>query len=419
MARGWSKANVLLVIAGAMLVAWIVMLSVLASFPTGETTFTEVIRDDNVSDQYAVELSPWRYIFEPLSAITFTAGDNPIGVIVMVPVLYLAARLACLLVEKVALRVNGKLSRKVEIVMEHARNVVNFFWKYALLAIAIGAAIVGIGYMTNGFQFVNNYFMGVIIFISWVLVGALGFKIVYNLATLLHRKLSFRVKVRKRWKDLPRTSPKYWAHKVFDVLGREPRYLISVGLICLAATYTLESLHLPTHRIIATLGPDEYLFDLHVHTWYSDGSMSPEARVDWYIEQGIHGAAFTDHDNIRGWSRAIAYVEQNHLPFVVIKGEEYTRHDEYPIHLNIFGIDQAIAPESQWSPGFPDILYLNVSDMIETVHSLGGFVVVNHYSGWPGWPYNFDQLRGWGVDGFEVVNSGNLYPTSIRDYCVA
>ncbi len=419
MLKSLSKSNMLLAIAGAMLAAWIVLLAVLASIPTGEPTFTEVITGDDVSAEYAIEKSPWRYIFEPVSAIAFTAGGNLIGIIVLVPAIYLVARIVFLLVEKVVLRTNGKLNRKVEIVMAHARNVVNFFWKYALLGLAIGASVIGVGYTTNGFQFVNNYFMGAIFIIVYALAGALGFKVTYNLATLLHRKLTFRVKARKMWKDLPRTSPVYWCHKIFDVLGREPRYLLSIGLMCVVGVYALESIHVPTHKIVATLGPNEYLFDLHVHTWYSDGSMSPEARVDWYIEQGIDGAAFTDHDNIRGWSRAIAYVEQNHLPFVVIKGEEYTRHDEYPIHLNIFGIDQAIAPESQWSPGFPDTLYLNVSDMIATVHSLGGFVVVNHYSGAPGWPYYFDQLRGWGVDGFEVVNSGNLFPPSIRDYCVA
>jgi hypothetical protein len=103
----------------------------------------------------------------------------------------------------------------------------------------------------------------------------------------------------------------------------------------------------------------------------------------------------------------------------VIKGEEYTRHDDTPIHLNVYNLDFAIAPEDQASLGYPDTLYLNVSDMIATAKANGGYVVVNHYSGWPGWPYNFDQLRGWGVDGFEVVNSGTFFPASIRDYCVA
>ncbi|MEX2680445.1 MAG: PHP domain-containing protein [Candidatus Sigynarchaeota archaeon] len=419
MIKRFPKAHVLLVIAGAMVAAWIVMLAVLFAIPTGEATFTDVITGNDVSAEYSIEMSAWRYMLEPFSAFTFTAAANPIGVLVLVSTLYIVARVVFLLIEKVVLRVNGKLNRKVEIVMEHARHVVNFFWKYALMAVGIGALVVLIAYITTGFQPVNNYFMGGILIIAWTLVGALGLKVMYSLATLLVHKFTFRVKIRKAWKDLPRTSWRYWAHKIPDVLGREPRYFLSIGLMFLAITYALESVPLPTRRIVATLGPNEYLFDFHVHTWYSDGSLSPEARVDWYIQQGISGAAFTDHDNIRGWSRAMAYVEQNRLPFTVIKGEEYTRHDDTPIHLNIFGIDFAIAPEDQASLGYSDTLYLNVSDMIATVKANNGFVVVNHYTGWPGWPYTFDQLRDWGVDGFEVVNGGQVYPLSIRDYCIA
>ncbi len=411
-----SKHVVLLAIAGALVAAWIVALAVMASIPTAPTVFTDVISGNDVSGEYAVEFPPWRYIFEPISAVTFTAGANPIGSLVLVPTFYLVARLVFLLVEKVILRVNGKLSRKVEIVMEHARHVVNFFWKYTLLGLAIGASIVGIAYVSTGFQDVNNYFMGGILILAWTFAGALGFKVTYSLATLLNRNFKFRIKARKAWKDLPRTSPKYWGHKVFDVLGREPRYFLSIGLMCLVMIYALESVPLPTRHINTTLGPNEYLFDFHVHTYFSDGSLSPEARVDWYIQQGISGAAFTDHDNIRGWSRAKAYVEQYHLPFVVLKGEEYTRHDENPIHLNIYNLDFTIAPEDQASLGYPDTRYLNVSDMIATAKANGGYVVVNHYTGWP---YSFDQLRNWGVDGFEVINSGMALPSYVRDYCVA
>lgn len=402
-----------------MLVAWIAFLVAMAAIPTDPTRLTDVMTGADVSSQYAVERPFGRYLLEPLTALVYIGGAEPIGLIVLLPATYISARVVFLLVEKVALRTNGGPNRKVEIVLERARNVVNFFWKYALLGIAAGASIIGIGYLQRGFQFINDTFMGTILVIVWILVCIVSVKVAFNLATLFGSKLKFRVKPRKRWKDLPRTSARYWGHKVFDVLGREPRYMVSIALLAVVLIYFFESLPLPTHRIVASSAPDEYLFDFHTHTFYSDGSLSPEARVDWYIAQGFRGAAFTDHDTIKGWSRAKAYVQRNNLPFTVIKGQEYTRHDDIGIHLNIYNLDFAIAPETQASIGYPDTLYMNVSDMIATAKANGGYVSVNHYGGYPGWPYTFEQLRDWGVFGFEILYIDEYFQPSTRDFCIA
>jgi hypothetical protein len=45
-------------------------------------------------------------------------------------------------------------------------------------------------------------------------------------------------------------------------------------------------------------------------------------------------------------------------------------------------------------------------------------VVVNHYTGAPGYPYTYEQLRDWGVDGFEIVNGGRIRAASIRQFCL-
>jgi hypothetical protein len=142
----------------------------------------------------------------------------------------------------------------------------------------------------------------------------------------------------------------------------------------------------------------------------------------WYIEQGIDGAAFTDHDNIRGAIMARNYVESNNLDFVVWIGAEWT-DNENDIHMNYYGLEEEIvAPMSKTSLGTS--LVLNASDMITYVKNNGGYVIVNHYnydpnpSGGFGTPYSLEQLRDWGVDGFEIVNGDDVEAKEIREFCL-
>ena len=121
----------------------------------------------------------------------------------------------------------------------------------------------------------------------------------------------------------------------------------------------------PTYTIITDLEEDEFLFDFHVHTTMSDGWLSPEERVDWYIEQGIHGAAFSDHDNLRGAKIAQDYVKENDLDFVVFTAEEWTDH-ENDIHMNIFGLEEKVVPEESESD-FYDMKSMNAKETIKTL----------------------------------------------------
>jgi len=204
--------------------------------------------------------------------------------------------------------------------------------------------------------------------------------------------------------------------KALDLVGRETRYALAGIVLVMVGFFTLASAVLPNYTMRTTLGPNEYLFDLHVHTWYSDGSLSPQQRVDWYIQQGIRGAAFTDHEGMKGALEAKAYVEQNHLDFTVIIGQEYTDLVN-DIHLNIYGTLERFAPLDQANSMYPDIHFLNVSDCIIAAKAAGAFVTVNHYSGSPGTPYRYDDLFAWGVDGFEIVNGGEEHSSDIREYC--
>jgi len=50
--------------------------------------------------------------------------------------------------------------------------------------------------------------------------------------------------------------------------------------------------------------------DLHIHSIYSDGSLSPEEIVDTAIELGISAISITDHDNVLSYPLATAYSEK-------------------------------------------------------------------------------------------------------------
>ncbi len=45
--------------------------------------------------------------------------------------------------------------------------------------------------------------------------------------------------------------------------------------------------------------------DMHLHTWYSDGRMSPEEAVRYAKEKGLSKISITDHDGVFGIPEAL------------------------------------------------------------------------------------------------------------------
>ena len=62
--------------------------------------------------------------------------------------------------------------------------------------------------------------------------------------------------------------------------------------------------------------------DLHVHSHYSDGTLSPEEIVALAIEKGLSAIALTDHDSIRGVKDALAAQQKYNNQVKVIPGVE-------------------------------------------------------------------------------------------------
>lgn len=74
------------------------------------------------------------------------------------------------------------------------------------------------------------------------------------------------------------------------------------------------------------------MIDLHVHSIYSDGSMTPKELVDYAVQKGLRAMALTDHDTIDGIDEIMEYAKDK--PIEIIPGIEYsTEYHERDVHI--------------------------------------------------------------------------------------
>lgn len=82
------------------------------------------------------------------------------------------------------------------------------------------------------------------------------------------------------------------------------------------------------------------LFDLHCHSHFSDGELSPADLVARAAEFGVTHLALTDHDTTAGIASAQAAIASQQLPLKLIPGVEITcRWEAFEIHLVGLNVD--------------------------------------------------------------------------------
>lgn len=82
-------------------------------------------------------------------------------------------------------------------------------------------------------------------------------------------------------------------------------------------------------------------YDLHCHSNYSDGTLSPEALVLRAAERGVTHLAVTDHDTIAGLPSALHAIQHHQLDLKLIPGVEITtRWEDFEIHLVALQFDE-------------------------------------------------------------------------------
>ena len=104
--------------------------------------------------------------------------------------------------------------------------------------------------------------------------------------------------------------------------------------------------------------------DLHIHTTYSDGMLSPEAIVDTAIECGLDCIALTDHDNVLSHNVANDYIAKKGLKLEVIPGVEInTIYNGYEVHILGYFMDKN-------NQQFNDLISFQQKARIEQTHQI-------------------------------------------------
>jgi 3',5'-nucleoside bisphosphate phosphatase len=159
--------------------------------------------------------------------------------------------------------------------------------------------------------------------------------------------------------------------------------------------------------------------DFHMHTYFSDGHVTPQTRVIEAWREGLDAIAITDHstpipnhlDADYNTSHKMAQSTATSRGITLIHATEYTQRE--PVgHLNFLFIEDA----NNYAKPASELPY---DKAIEMAADEGGFVILNH----PGWPDKNSELDPFHIDlmerdkihAVEVVNGNELYPLAI-DY---
>jgi hypothetical protein len=412
--RIFLRNNKVFTIFSVIFLVWVVFLLVLSIIGQRTVIFYDALGQVNVSSEYSSSFPILRYLAEPFYAIAYVLEYEFTWMFLFL-LGYPILRVVYLYLKK---KKGMFSSYKYKYISYPIADILYFSFKILTLSIMIVAIYILIGYLVQGYFFISRYFMIPIQLAIHLSMLLIFIKTGYTILKLFHPKLTL---------NLSKKFSKKKSHKRAKVraLKRETVFYIGIGALLLSANIILISTPFTPHQIVPTISleDDEFLFDFHVHTTFSDGWLTVEERINWYIQQGISGAAFSDHDNIRGARWAQNYVEQRGLDFIVFMAEEWTDNAN-DIHMNYFGLAEEIVPLQSYTPGGPKAM--NASDTISYVKANGGYITVNHYNydlnpnGGYGVPYNLTQLRDWGVDGFEIVNGGSYTGKyfQIREFCL-
>ena len=104
--------------------------------------------------------------------------------------------------------------------------------------------------------------------------------------------------------------------------------------------------------------------DLHIHTTYSDGMLSPIEIVDTALSVGLDVIALTDHDNVLSHNIAQDYINQKGYNLEVIPGVEInTIYKGYEVHILGYFMDKN-------NKAFNELLVYQQKARIEQTHKI-------------------------------------------------
>lgn len=110
--------------------------------------------------------------------------------------------------------------------------------------------------------------------------------------------------------------------------------------------------------------------DLHVHTFYSDGYMSPEEVVNEAYNNGVRALAVTDHDTMRGVPEARRQCEK--LGIKLIEGIEVSAYlQDIKLHTLGYNVDAHSAAYARFSAELYEGSIVRARDILNKLNSNG------------------------------------------------
>jgi predicted metal-dependent phosphoesterase TrpH len=110
--------------------------------------------------------------------------------------------------------------------------------------------------------------------------------------------------------------------------------------------------------------------DLHLHTFFSDGTFSPEEVVAHGKRMGFGALALTDHDTIEGCERMAAACATEGIEFIV--GSELTAEfGEHELHILGYFLDPKHPRLLSELAKFQEVRQSRIRDMVERINKLG------------------------------------------------
>ncbi|MEI6138333.1 MAG: CehA/McbA family metallohydrolase [Mariniphaga sp.] len=159
--------------------------------------------------------------------------------------------------------------------------------------------------------------------------------------------------------------------------------------------------------------------DFHMHTYFSDGEVTPSMRIKEAWSEGLDAIAITEHNKIKddqsnadlNKSYFLAKRKADETGLLLIRAIEYTDKNEVG-HMNFLFIDDANQYARQ---------KIEPEAAVELAASKGAFVIYNH----PGWPDKNSDLSDFQkkfiaqkkIGAIEVFNEMEFYPQTI-DFCL-
>src|SRR5471032_1312056 len=110
--------------------------------------------------------------------------------------------------------------------------------------------------------------------------------------------------------------------------------------------------------------------DLHLHTFFSDGTFTPEELVECAGKIGFHAIALTDHDTVEGCERAAAACAAVNMEFIT--GTELTaEHADTEVHILAYFVDTQNQTLLARIAGFQSVRQNRIHEMVAAINKLG------------------------------------------------